>query len=115
MNASTRSLLFGAWLTAFLFVPPAAAWAYRPFVSTDAAVAGPNALELELGYFNWQREIREETLTIPSLVINYGFFPDLELVGEFSVDEPQRDRVQLVDPAAPGGTRRAIGARPARA
>jgi hypothetical protein len=26
------------------------AWAYRPFVSTDAAVADPQEVEIELGY-----------------------------------------------------------------
>jgi hypothetical protein len=31
---------------------PAWAWAYRPFVSTDAAVADPKEFEIELGYFN---------------------------------------------------------------
>ncbi len=100
MNASKPSLLFGAWLTAFLLLPATAVWAYRPFVSTDAAVADPNALEIELGYFNWQREIRDETLlTVPTLVVNYGIFPDLELVGELSVEEPRHDRARLVDPA----------------
>lgn len=64
MNASPPTLLFGAWLTAFLLLPAAAVWAYRPFVSTDAAVADPNAFEIELGYLNWRREIHEETFTV---------------------------------------------------
>jgi hypothetical protein len=99
MNASPLSPLFGALLIALLLLPAIPVWGYRPFVSTDAAVADPNAFEIELGYFNWQREIREETLTVPNLVINYGIFPNLELVGEFAIEEPRHERVQLVDPA----------------
>jgi len=65
---------------------PASAWAYRPFVSTDAAVADPKEVEIELGYFNLERTRRETTLTTPSLVINYGFAKNWEAVGEFRVE-----------------------------
>jgi hypothetical protein len=40
--------LFGVFL---LLVMPPNAWTYRPFVSTDAAVADPQEVEIELGYF----------------------------------------------------------------
>jgi hypothetical protein len=52
---------------------PASAWAYRPFVSTDAAVADPKEVEIELGYFNLERTRRENAITTPSAVLNYGF------------------------------------------
>lgn len=32
-------------------------------------------------------------------MVNYGIFPNLELVGEFSVEEPPHDQARLVDPA----------------
>jgi len=34
-----------------LFFPFSLAWGYRPFLATDAAVADPKELEIELGYF----------------------------------------------------------------
>src|SRR6266508_1618144 len=37
-----------------------AVWAYRPFVSTDAAVVDVKEMEIELGYFNWAREKRKK-------------------------------------------------------
>ncbi len=99
MNASPLRPFFGALLIGLLLLPAPEVWGYRPFVSTDSAVADPNVFEIELGYFNWQREIRDGTFMVPSLAVNYGIFPNLELVGEFSVEEPRHDRVQLVDPA----------------
>ncbi len=51
MNASPHSLLFGVLLIGLLVLPTSAVWGYRPFVSTDAAVANPNAFEIELGLF----------------------------------------------------------------
>src|SRR2546422_2516223 len=75
------------------------AWGYRPFVSTDAAVADPKAIEIELGYFNLEREKGKNTFTVPKVVLNYGIIRNLELVAEFSVKEPAHGSVQLVDPA----------------
>src|SRR3989441_13350014 len=59
-------------LCAVLLIP-ASAWAYRPFVSTDAAVADPREVEIELGYFNLERTRRRNTIATPSMVLNYGF------------------------------------------
>ena len=99
MNTSSTSTVSGGFLIALLLFPATVVWGYRPFVSTDAAVADRNVFEIELGYFNWQREMRQDMFTVPSLVVNYGIFRNLELVGEFSVEEPPHDRVRLVDPA----------------
>ncbi len=80
-----------------LFLSPSAAWAYRPFVSTDAAVADPHEVEIELGYFNLERTNDENTFTIPSLVLNYGLVKNLEMVGEFRLEEGNQD-LNIVDP-----------------
>jgi hypothetical protein len=75
---------------------PAAAWAYRPFVSTDAAVAEPREVEVELGYFNLDRNRRENTISTPHTVLNYGIARNVELVGEFNLQESPD--VELTDP-----------------
>jgi hypothetical protein len=81
------------------FFCPASAWGYRPFVSTDAAVADLREMEIEFGYFNFARERSRNTFTVPKVVLNYGLIQNLELVGEFSVEVPPRGSVQLVDSA----------------
>ena len=86
-------------LVVLLFLSESAAWAYRPFVSTDAAVADAKEMEIELGYFNWSGERGKNTFIIPKVVLNYGLVQNLELVGEFSVEVPPRGSVQLADPA----------------
>jgi len=75
---------------------PTSAWAYRPFVSTDAAVADPKEVEIELGYFNLERTRRQNTIATPSMVLNYGFAKRLELVGEFRLEVSPE--VELTDP-----------------
>src|SRR5262245_29347839 len=50
---------------------PSATWAYRPFVSTDAAVADAKEVEIELGYFNLEHTGQQNRITIPSVVLNY--------------------------------------------
>lgn len=83
-------------LCAVLLIP-ASAWAYRPFVSTDAAVADPKEVEIELGYFNLERSGRENTIATPTVVLNYGVAKRVELVGEFRLDVSPD--VELIDPA----------------
>jgi len=82
-----------------LFFSESVAWGYRPFVSTDAAVADVKETEIELGYFNWERERGQNTFIVPKAVLNYGLIHNLELVGEFAVEEPSRGPVRLADPA----------------
>ena len=82
-----------------LFFSESVAWGYRPFVSTDAAVADVKEMEIELGYFNWERERGQNTFIVPKAVLNYGLIHNLELVGEFAVEEPSRGPVRLADPA----------------
>ncbi len=77
---------------------PGFAWAYRPFVSTDADVTGPNETEIELGYFGWERAEDDNAFITPQLVINYGVTETLEVVGEFEVEHPPNGQSELVDP-----------------
>jgi len=75
-----------------------AAWGYRPFVSTDAAVAERQEMEIELGYFTFEHAQGEHTFTVPSLVLNYGVLTNIELVGELRVQESPNQTVDVVDP-----------------
>src|SRR5574337_1908815 len=85
-------------LTASLLLSASTAWGYRPFVSTDAAVADPKELEIELGYFNLERSRGKTTFIVPKVILNCGVISDVEVVGEFEVAEPSREGAQLVDP-----------------
>ena len=81
------------------FFESAAAWAYRPFVSTDAAVADVKEMEIELGYLHWEREKGNTTFFSPKVVLNYGVIHNFEVVGEFAVEEPGHGAARLVDAA----------------
>ena len=89
----------GAGVVAVLIVVLAvpSAWAYRPFVSTDAAVADPKEFELELGVLTVDRTGHENTYTAPSVVLNYGVLDRWELVAEFRVQEGSG--TDVTDPA----------------
>jgi hypothetical protein len=82
-----------------LLLSQSVAWGYRPFVSTDAAVADVKEMEVEIGYFNLERERGKNTFIVPKAVLNYGLVRNLELVGEFAVEEPPHGPVRLADPA----------------
>jgi hypothetical protein len=58
------------------------AWAYRPFDGTDAAVAAPGELEIELQPVGRLREGGNTTLVAPATVINYGLSEGWEAVLE---------------------------------
>ena len=85
-------------LACVLCFPASRAWGYRPFVSTDAAVAERARMEIELGYFTLARTQGENTFLTPQVVVNYGFAQHLELVGEAGVEKPPDTSLQLVDP-----------------
>jgi len=51
------------------------AWAYRPFDGTDAAVAAPGELEIELQPAGTLRQGSDKTLIAPATVVNVGL-PD---------------------------------------
>jgi hypothetical protein len=82
-----------------LILSSSTALGYRPFVSTDAAVADLREMEIELGYFNLERDRGNTTFIIPKAVVNYGLIHNVELVGEFAVEEPRHGSTRLVDSA----------------
>jgi len=84
-------------VTCMLLLPTAHAWGYRPFVSTDAAVADPKEMEIELGYFNLKRAAKENTFIVPQLRLNYGFTKNWEVVGEFEIEQSHDEAVQIVN------------------
>jgi len=61
---------------------PGAAFAYRPFDSTDAAVAEEGKWEVELAPLNWRHNDDGVQWISPALILNYGFAPGWELVFE---------------------------------
>jgi hypothetical protein len=80
-------------------VSPARSWAYRPFISTDAAVADPKEFEIELGYFTLEREKDENAFVIPRVVLNYGLFENWEAVAEFAIRRAPDADLDVIDPA----------------
>ena len=82
--------LCAALALAMLSVPTLA---YRPFDSTDAAVAAPGEFELELGPIGWLREGENSFRVAPAVVANFGLPWRSELVLE-------GQRQVALDPAA---------------
>jgi hypothetical protein len=56
--------------------------AYRPFDGTDADIAEPGEVELEIGPVGYRREGSARFVVAPAIVANYGFAPDFEAVLE---------------------------------
>ena len=99
------SIIFLSFLSFFIIsfiLGVSDAFAYRPFVSTDAAVADKNEWEIELGLFSMSHDKGENEIFIPSLRINYGISKNWEIVGEFDLqvykEGEDRDR-ELTEPA----------------
>ena len=61
---------------------PVGAFAYRPFDSTDAAVAEEGKWEVELAPLNWRHNDDGTQWIAPAAILNYGFAPRWELVVE---------------------------------
>jgi hypothetical protein len=76
-----RTTLVAAFIAAFVAAALAAspARAYRPFDQTDADVAEPRTIELEIGPVGYTHDASGDTFT-PSFVFNYGVVSRLELV-----------------------------------
>ncbi len=97
MRIPLQRLSFYLMLYSLILIPTKA-WAYRPFISTDADVAAAGEVEIEFGYFNWERADSENSYITPQLVFNYGLTDTLELIGEFEVEHESGEKSQLVDP-----------------
>ena len=61
---------------------PRAAMAFRPFDSTDAAVAAPREFEIEVGPLGYLAEDGSQSLVAPEIRLNWGFAPRSEVVLE---------------------------------
>jgi len=64
------------------------ALAYRPFDGTDAAVAEPGEMEIELQPAGAQRASSQTTLIAPAAIINYGFTKNWEAILQGQVETP---------------------------
>jgi len=82
---------------ATLVLLPASADAYRPFISTDADTAAYGTIELELGFFGLQRQDGRTHGQTPQAVLNYGFRPGFEAVGQLYLDEPPVGGARVLD------------------
>jgi hypothetical protein len=58
------------------------AFAYRPCIATDAAVADSGEVEVELGYAGFREDHGRVTIVAPAVVGNLGIARDVELVAE---------------------------------
>ena len=65
--------------------------AYRPFDGTDAAVADPGEMEVELQPAGEGAARVRKTLVAPATVINYGFAKNWEAVLEGRLETPLPD------------------------
>jgi hypothetical protein len=81
---------FFLFFLGFVFVLSGSQYAsaYRPFDSTDAAVADLGELEIELGPVEYRRIESQRTLIAPAYVFNYGFAKNWELVVEGQWEHP---------------------------
>ena len=96
-----RILLYCFLMAAIILISDSASFASRPFISTDASVADPGRLQLELGFFNFIHD-RKNIFNIPSLKFNYGLIRDWEIVAESDIQvyngESNRD-FEIISPA----------------
>jgi hypothetical protein len=97
-----RIVLSGCLLCLPIWTPDA--FAYRPFDSTDASVAGPGEFELEFGPVGYLREGRARSFIAPAAIANFGISGDREIVLEGKLKTLQGDfsegpRTSLVDTA----------------
>jgi hypothetical protein len=97
-RAEQCAILFVCLTTIAIVLRATPAAAYRPFVSTDAAVADTREFEVELGYFTLDRTEGSTVYTVPEMVLNYGLVEDVELVGEFGLEEQAGKHLQVADP-----------------
>jgi hypothetical protein len=83
-----RRLVSGSVIALCLTTWPGSVWAYRPFDGTDAAVAAPGEMEIELQPAGALREGGNTTLVAPATVINYGLSEGWEAVFEGRGETP---------------------------
>jgi hypothetical protein len=77
-----QPLKIAAFLTGGGLLCADPAWAFRPFDSTDAAIAKPGEFEIELGPLGYRHGPGGGALIAPGLVANYGLSDTWEAVLE---------------------------------
>jgi hypothetical protein len=82
-----------------LLLFPASAWAYRPFDSTDAAIADVDVFEIELSPLTYEHGDDGTAWISPSARFNYGFAKNWELVLEGQVNHFSHGPSQVSDAA----------------
>jgi hypothetical protein len=99
MSSTSRIAIFVLVSASFISWPELS-FAYRPFDSTDAAVADEGQLEVELGPGGYRRSDQERTLVAPAYILNYGFAKNWEIVlegrGEHPIVPAEETRSRLV-------------------
>jgi hypothetical protein len=78
---------------------PSNAFAYRPFDSTDPAVADLNSFEVELSPVSYRHDDSGRTWIAPQLRLNYGFAKDWEVVLEGQGEHQPGFESRLVEDA----------------
>jgi hypothetical protein len=78
---------------------PSVALAYRPFDSTDPAVADLHAIEVELSPVSFRHDDNGPTWISPSARLNYGFADDWEAVLEGQAEHGKYGRSKILDNA----------------
>lgn len=85
--------------TAGLVLLPSCAFAYRPFDSTDPAVADKGDVEVEASPLSYRHGDMERTWIVPQLRLNYGFADNWEVVLEGQGEQSKGERGRLVENA----------------
>jgi hypothetical protein len=87
-TAPASGIVVGGLVSAALCAVATSALAYRPFDGTDAAVADPGQLEIELQPVGRLQEGSERFLIAPDIVLNFGLIKDWEAVFEGRLSTP---------------------------
>jgi hypothetical protein len=87
-RANPGYVLAGSVIALSLTIWSSDALAYRPFDGTDAAVAAPGEMEIELQPAGPRRDEGGTSLLAPVTVINYGFSENWEAVFEGTGQTP---------------------------
>ena len=83
-----KQFMSGLFIALCLAVCSTPASAYRPFDGTDAAVAAPGELEMELQPAGRRREGANTTLVAPATVLNFGLSQGWEAVFQGQGETP---------------------------
>ena len=86
-----------ALLAGLALLSPNAALAYRPFDSTDAAVADKDVLEVELSPLSYRHDDDGAAWVSPAARLSYGFTEDWEAVLEGQAEHFSHGRSQVTE------------------